>query len=97
MTDTKPTNWQPNANQSRAMAEELVKQGLGIEEANKLLLGTGAQPIGAPGSRDAALLQRDRLKGDTDWVKRFLAGDTQAVSEMAQLNAQIVTGESKEG
>jgi len=89
--EVRPTNWTPTPNEARQMAEELVKHaGLGIDDANKLLVGTGAPPLAAPGSRDAAILQRDRLKNDPEWAKRFLDGDTAARSEMTKLNALIV-------
>jgi hypothetical protein len=49
----------------------------------------GGTVNGRPPTADAAKAKLESLEKDEGFRKRFLAGDTQAIAEMRQLNAQI--------
>ena len=80
-----------------------IEQVLGFGKTMKMFhdLGTkiGEDPFVNPGggqlpritTKEQALARKSELKADQDWVKKFLAGDVNAVKEMAALDTLIVS------
>ncbi len=73
-----------------------IESALGVKAATELFarLGRslaedqpvdGAQSLGFSGSPDAALRRLDRLKHDEAFTKRYLAGEKEALAEVAEL------------
>lgn len=70
--------------------EMFRKVGAGIQEDN--FHGSGDPPRGGAATREQALAEKSELMADEGFVKKFLAGDKDAVRKMTALDT-IITGE----